>query len=58
MNVRWAFVRTAVAIVTALGSLSAQHSYTRSEIENGAHLYLAAAPRATAPEATWSVVWP
>jgi len=43
MNVRWPFVRTAVAALAALllgGSLAAQHGYTRSEIENGAHLYL------------------
>ena len=41
MNVRWPFVRTAVAALAALllgGSLAAQHGYTRSEIENGAHL--------------------
>jgi cytochrome c oxidase cbb3-type subunit 3 len=43
MNVRWPLVRTAAATAAALllgGSLAAQHSYTRSEIENGAHLYL------------------
>ena len=43
MNVRWPVVLIAVAAVAALflgGPVFAQHSYTRSEIENGAHLYL------------------
>src|SRR3954470_10900808 len=33
-------IATAPAVLIAAGVLSAQHSYTRSEIENGAHLYL------------------
>src|SRR3954466_3285952 len=33
-------IATAAAVLIAAGVLSAQHSYTRSELENGARLYL------------------
>src|SRR6266851_5580205 len=39
MEVRGALLRVCVAVSLAGGALSAQHGYTRAEVENGARLY-------------------